>query len=69
MGERLICVEFYGSVDPLELLGAVDVPAEKARGHAIQIGRYLCKIRGRDAVNAVLLDERGETLGRMMVTK
>lgn len=69
MGERLTCIEFYGSVDPRELLAAVDVPADKARGHAIKIGRYLCQIRARDAVNAVLLDERGETLGRMMVTK
>ena len=67
--ERLVCIEFYGSVDPRVLLGAVDVPAENARSHAIRIGRYLCKIRARDAVNAVLLDARGETLGRMMVTK
>ena len=65
----LVCAEFYGTGDPLDLIAAVDLPAENAWAWARQIGRLICKARGRDSLNALLLDERGETIERMIVVK
>lgn len=65
----LTCVEYYGTVDPLDLIAAVDVPKDMARSWARQIGRLLCKMRGRDSLNAVLIDENGNTIERMIVIK
>jgi len=65
----LVCVEFYGAVDPLDLIAAVDAPKDSARIWARQIGRMLCKMRGRDSLNVVLLDEYGNTIERMIVVK
>lgn len=65
----LTCVEFYGTSDPLDLIGAVDLPAKNARAWARQIGRLLCKARGRDSLNAVLIDEYGNTIERLIIVK
>ena len=66
---RLTCVEYYGTGDPLDLIAAVDVPKDMARSWARQIGRLLCKMRGRDSLNAVLIDEYGNTIERMIIVK
>lgn len=65
----LVCVEFYGSSDPLDLIAAVDVPKDMARSWARQIGKLLCKMRGRDSLNAVLIDEYGNTIERLIIVK
>lgn len=64
---RLYTVEFYGETDPEELLGVADVPAARAVECARKMGELLCRIRKRNAVNAVLLSERGDLLERMIV--
>lgn len=65
----LTCVEYYGTGDPLDLIAAVDVPKDMARSWARQIGRLLCKARGRDSLNVVLIDEYGNTIERMIIVK
>lgn len=66
-GVPLFCVEYYGTVDPQELIAAVDVPAGRAQEYAVKIGKMLCTIRKRNSVNAVIINGKGETVERMMV--
>lgn len=66
-GIPLFCVEFYGTVDPGELIAAVDVPAGRAQEYTVKIGKLLCAIRKRNSVNALILNSRGEAVERMMV--
>lgn len=65
----LVCVEFYGSADPRELLAAVDAPAGQERTCAIQIGQIICRLRARDSINAVMMDADGDVLERMIITR
>ena len=67
MDTRLTCLEFYGCQNLSELIAAVDVPAAQARECAVKIGKMLCRIRARDALNCALVDFRGETVERMLV--
>lgn len=64
---ELYTAEFYGTADPEELLAAVDVPAARSNECADAIGRLLCRIRRRDSVNALLIDERGNAVERLIV--
>lgn len=66
-GVPLMCVEYYGVMDPQELLAAVDVPAARYEEHGRRIGRLLCAIRKRNSVNAVIINGKGETIARMEV--
>ena len=62
-----MCVEYYGVVDPQELLAAVDVPAARYEEYGRKIGKLLCVIRKRNSVNAVIVNGKGETIARMEV--
>lgn len=66
-GVPLMCVEYYGVVDPKELLAAVDVPAARYEEYGRKIGKLLCVIRKRNSVNAVIINGKGETIARMEV--
>lgn len=66
-GVPLMCVEYYGVVDPQELLAAVDVPAARYEEYGRKIGKLLCVIRKRNSVNAVIINWKGETIARMEV--
>ena len=65
----LVCVEFYGRGDFQELLGAVDAPADMAKSWAIQMGRLICKMRGRDSVNAAFVNVNGDTYEKMIILR
>ena len=58
----LFTAEFYGTTEPDELIGAVDVPAGRADEYIRQIGRILCKIRKRNSLRVVILNAQGEAV-------
>lgn len=63
----LMCVEFYAVLEPDRLLGAVDVPRKTGQDAARALGKAICRIRGMDAVNALLLDRDGNPVERMII--
>lgn len=65
----LVCVEFYGGCDFQELMGAVDAPADMAKSWAIRMGRLICKMRGRDSVNAAFVNVNGDTYEKMIILR
>ena len=69
MSAALVCAEYYGDSAFADLLGAVDVPADEARRHAIKIGRLICRVHGREYVNAALVDQYGNTIEKLIVVK
>ena len=60
-------VEIYAETDPRQLLAACYVPKATSWRAAQALGRALCAIWRMDAVNAVILDEYGNTVERLII--
>lgn len=69
MSRDIVTVEFYSTLDPEKLLGAVDLPRKRMLEGAEQVGRAICRATAADSVNAILIDENGNAVERMLISK
>lgn len=69
MPRDVVTVEYYSTLDPDRLLGAVDVPRKRMLDGAEQVGRAICRAVAADSVNAILIDENGNAVERMLICR
>lgn len=65
----LFCAEFYAATEPDRLLGAVDVPRKHWEKAAQALGKMICRVRGMDSVNALILDGYGSPVERLLINR
>lgn len=65
----LFCAEFYAVQEPDRLLGAVDVPRKNWEKASQALGKMICRVRGMDSVNALILDGYGNPVERMLINR
>lgn len=62
-----VTVEFYGDPLGIKLVGAVNVNKARMNEHAERLGKLICKLRGVNQLEAVIVDEDGEEIDRITV--
>ena len=62
-----VTVEYYGGPLSINLVGAVKVPAGRANENAKAVGKLLCKVNHTNELQAILIDQEGDEVERMMV--
>lgn len=67
MNTKDVTVEFYGDPLGIKLVGAVEVSRARMNEHAERLGKLICKLRGVNQLEAVMVDEDGEEIDRVTV--
>lgn len=62
-----VTVEYYGDPLGIRLIGAVEVHRKRMNEDAIRVGKLLCKVHGKNELEAVMVDEDGEEIDRITV--
>lgn len=62
-----VTVEYYGDPLGIKLIGAVNVPRKRMNEDAMRVGKLLCKVHGKNELEAILIDQEGDEVERMMV--
>ena len=62
-----VTVEYYGDALGIRLIGAVNVPRKRMNEDAVGIGKLLCKVQGMNSMDAVMVDESGDEIDRIVV--
>ena len=60
-------VEYYGDPLGIRLIGAVEVPRKRMNEDAARVGKLLCKVHGKNELEAVMVDADGEEIDRVTV--
>lgn len=69
MARDIITAEYYSSREPDKLLAAADLPKKRAQDAAELVGKALCRAVGADSVNAILIDENGNAMERLLICR
>ena len=62
-----VTVEYYGDPLGIRLIGAVEVPRKRMNEDAARVGKLLCKVHGKNELEAVMVDADGEEIDRVTV--
>lgn len=65
--KKQITIEYYADPLSIRLLGAVNVPANRAEEYGKAFGKLFCKAHGLNSVEAALIDEDGEETDRSTI--
>ena len=64
-----VTVEYYADPLQAQLIGAVDVPANRRMETAQSIGKAICKALDLTAMDAVMIDGDGNIAGKIVVRR
>ena len=62
-----VTVEYYGDPLGIKLIGAVNVNRARMNEHAQKLGKLICKLRGINSVEAVMVGTEGDEIDRVTI--